>query len=538
MSTPRPMPGIGCGYGGVWRAGRRQGRERAGGNRLLGRGLRLGRIFGVPIRLDLSWFIGLAIFTTLSHDVWSPLVTGLAAVALSLLFTCAFFTSVLAHELSHALAARVLGIGTMEISLLVFGGVARIVSEPADAAGEALMAMAGPLTSVSLAGLLWLASQLVAGWPGDLIALLGLANLVLAAFNLLPGFPLDGGRVARAVVWRLTGRRPLATPSTSAATSSPPAPRPERCAPSAGPASTCWAPGPGGARSPWSRWAGEAARARRAGAAAGRQGPAVPRHPAGGGDLPHPPWAARPRRADRPRRGRCGRHRPRPAPAGAAADAGRLGAEDAPRRPGDLPQDARADGHDRRRAARYDRARGGGRLRGPVGRVVAGTGARRAAGLVRDPPGVRRAGPPQRGGVVRQAARVLGPARGRRGGRHRRGRHGGPRPARPAGAMAGGAGRGGRARPGRGAGGVRGHGATGDAHGRGARGQQAFRSYRDHGGDHAPLARRWPRGPPRAPHGRPHRLPGLGPPRLQPLGTPGPRPLTPPRPTSRCRRLP
>ena len=209
------MPDIGNRYGGVWRATPAGVGDEPGRVRLLGRGLRLGRIFGVPVRLDLTWFAGLAIFTTLSHDVWSPRVTGPGAVALSVLFTCAFFTSVLAHELSHALAARVLGIGTMEISLLVFGGVARIVSEPADAAGEALMAMAGPLTSVTIAGLLWLASQLVGGWPGDLIALLGLANLVLAAFNLLPGFPLDGGRVARAVVWRLTGRRMLATRVTA-----------------------------------------------------------------------------------------------------------------------------------------------------------------------------------------------------------------------------------------------------------------------------------------------------------------------------------
>ncbi len=185
------------------------------GKRVLGRGLLLGRIFGFPVRLDLSWFAGLVIFVALSHDVWSPRVTGPGAVVLSVVFICAFFASVLAHELAHALAARVLGVATVEISLLVFGGVARIVSEPADAAGEALMAMAGPLTSVSLAGLLWLASQLVAGWPGDLIALLGLANLVLAAFNLLPGFPLDGGRVARAVVWRLTGRRLLATQVTA-----------------------------------------------------------------------------------------------------------------------------------------------------------------------------------------------------------------------------------------------------------------------------------------------------------------------------------
>lgn len=194
---------------------RRRDGGRAGGSRLLGRGLRLGRIFGVPVRLDLTWFVGLAVFTTLSYDIWPPRVTGPAAVALSVLFTCAFFASVLAHELSHALAARVLGIGTMEITLLVFGGVARIVREPADAAGEALMAMAGPLTSVSIAGLLWLGSQLMGGWPQDLVALLGLANLVLAAFNLLPGFPLDGGRVARAVVWRLTGRRLLATQVTA-----------------------------------------------------------------------------------------------------------------------------------------------------------------------------------------------------------------------------------------------------------------------------------------------------------------------------------
>jgi Zn-dependent protease len=165
--------------------------------------------------LDLSWFIGLAVFVALSHDVWAPRVTGLGAVALSAAFTCAFFASVVAHELAHALVARALGVDTLEISLLLFGGMARIVSEPVDAGGEVLMAMAGPLTSVALAGLLWLVSHLLAGWAGDLVALLGLANLVLAVFNLLPGFPLDGGRVARAVVWRVTGRRLLATRVTA-----------------------------------------------------------------------------------------------------------------------------------------------------------------------------------------------------------------------------------------------------------------------------------------------------------------------------------
>jgi Zn-dependent protease len=108
------------------------------------------------------------------------------------------------------------GVATTEIRLFVFGGVARIAGEPADAGAEALVAMAGPLASVTLAGLCDLASWRVAGPAGDLLAWLFLGNLVVAGFNLLPGFPLDGGRVARALVWRLTGRRLLATRVTAA----------------------------------------------------------------------------------------------------------------------------------------------------------------------------------------------------------------------------------------------------------------------------------------------------------------------------------
>jgi Zn-dependent protease len=93
--------------------------------------------------------------------------------------------------------------------------VARIAGEPADPGAEALVATAGPLASVTLAGLLDLASWQVGGPAGDLLAWLFLGNLVVACFNLLPGFPLDGGRVARALIWRLTGRRPLATRVTA-----------------------------------------------------------------------------------------------------------------------------------------------------------------------------------------------------------------------------------------------------------------------------------------------------------------------------------
>jgi Zn-dependent protease len=184
--------------------------------RLLGSGVGLGRVLGIPLRLDLTWFAGLAVLVALSRELWAPALTGAPAVALSVVFALAFFASVLLHELAHALVARAVGVPTAEIRLFVFGGVARIAVEPADPGGEALVAMAGPLTSVLLAGLLELASRAVAGPPGDLLALLFVGNLVVAGFNLLPGFPLDGGRVARALLWRLTGRR-LATRATALA---------------------------------------------------------------------------------------------------------------------------------------------------------------------------------------------------------------------------------------------------------------------------------------------------------------------------------
>jgi Zn-dependent protease len=180
------------------------------------RGIGLGRVLGVPVRLDLSWFVGLAVVVALSRELWAPAVTGVAAVGWSVAFAVGFFACVLVHELAHALAARTVGVATTEIRLFVFGGVARIAGEPADAGAEALVAMAGPLASVTIAGLCDLASWRVAGPAGDLLAWLFLGNLVVAGFNLLPGFPLDGGRVARALVWRLTGRRLLATRVTAA----------------------------------------------------------------------------------------------------------------------------------------------------------------------------------------------------------------------------------------------------------------------------------------------------------------------------------
>jgi Zn-dependent protease len=179
------------------------------------RGVGLGRLLGFPVRLDLSWFAGLAVLVVLSRELWSPGLAGVAAVGLSAVFALAFFGCVLVHELAHALVARAVGVPTDEIRLFVFGGVARIAGEPADPGAEILVAMAGPLVSVVLAGLFDLASWPVAGPGGDRLAMLFLGNLVVAGFNLLPGFPLDGGRVARALVWRATGRRLLATRVTA-----------------------------------------------------------------------------------------------------------------------------------------------------------------------------------------------------------------------------------------------------------------------------------------------------------------------------------
>ena len=217
-----------------------------GGGAGLWRGVGLGRVAGVPVRLDLSWFAGLAVVVVLSRELWAPAVAGLAAVLLSATFAVAFFACVLVHELAHALVARSIGVPTTEIRLFVFGGVARIAGEPVDAGGEALVAMAGPLASVILAGLFALASWGVGGPAGDLLAWLFVGNLVVAGFNLLVAFAqlagttsraaivtftmpiwaialarpvlgerLDRRRVARALVWRVTGRRVLATRVTA-----------------------------------------------------------------------------------------------------------------------------------------------------------------------------------------------------------------------------------------------------------------------------------------------------------------------------------
>jgi len=183
-------------------------------------GLRIGSVFGFEIKLDLSWtIIFFLVFWSLAEGVFPsrfPDMTSGLYLVMSLVATVVFFASLVAHELSHALVSRARGVPVEGITLFLFGGVARARKEPDSARDELLIAGVGPLTSAGLALLFGVGARLARGADlhpavGGVLDYLALINLMLAAFNLLPGFPLDGGRVFRALAWRVTGDRMKAT---------------------------------------------------------------------------------------------------------------------------------------------------------------------------------------------------------------------------------------------------------------------------------------------------------------------------------------
>lgn len=171
-------------------------------------GLRIGRILGIPIYVHASWFFIFLLITTnlgaqfgQSHPAWSSTQQWSVGIATSLLF----FASVLFHELSHSMVARHYKIRVVSITLFFFGGLARIGREPAKALQEFNIAIAGPLASFFLAAGFGLIVKFPHGERiGALASYLAWTNLYLAAFNLLPGFPLDGGRIFRAIIWGIT----------------------------------------------------------------------------------------------------------------------------------------------------------------------------------------------------------------------------------------------------------------------------------------------------------------------------------------------
>jgi Zn-dependent protease/CBS domain-containing protein len=178
--------------------------------------MRIGRIFGIDIVINLSWLFIFAFVAWSLTDV-GPLrlikVTPFQRMTLGIVTALLFFASVLAHELAHSLVARKRGIPIKQITLFIFGGVSSLQGEPTTAPVEAWIAFVGPLTSVVIGALFWMASLLVGLHTplGAATQFLAFANVTLGVFNLLPAFPLDGGRVLHALVWRWTKSRYRAT---------------------------------------------------------------------------------------------------------------------------------------------------------------------------------------------------------------------------------------------------------------------------------------------------------------------------------------
>jgi len=173
-------------------------------------GFKIGKIFGIEIFIDYSWFIIFVLITWLLaaqfFSSFNPQASILINIILGTITSLLFFASVLTHELAHSIAAKRNGIKVNRITLFLFGGISELFEEPTSAKTEFKVAIVGPLTSFLLAalfGLLYLVFRSHANLINFTLVFSTLAeiNLLLGFFNLLPGFPLDGGRILRSIVW-------------------------------------------------------------------------------------------------------------------------------------------------------------------------------------------------------------------------------------------------------------------------------------------------------------------------------------------------
>ena len=180
--------------------------------------LRLFRIAGIDIGIHYTWILIFALLTwSLAQGFfpqlypgWDTMTYWITGVVAALLL----FISVLIHELAHSLIAQARGMTVASITLFIFGGVSNLEEEPKKPKVELAMSIVGPLASLALAGIFWGFVQLVANRQSPIAATLtylALVNAILAGFNLLPGFPLDGGRVLRSLIWHRTGSLVKAT---------------------------------------------------------------------------------------------------------------------------------------------------------------------------------------------------------------------------------------------------------------------------------------------------------------------------------------
>ncbi len=191
------------------------------------RSFRIGRLFGIELRIDPSWLLVFALVTwslTSLFGSWHPQWPRPLAFTVAVSAAALFFVSIVLHELAHSGVALAYGIPVRDITLHLFGGASNIEKEPPTPTAELLMAAVGPIASVAIGVVLIVASRAFVDDTGSaeevlasldpletLLVWLGPVNVVLGGFNLIPGFPLDGGRVLRAVLWGATGSLERAT---------------------------------------------------------------------------------------------------------------------------------------------------------------------------------------------------------------------------------------------------------------------------------------------------------------------------------------
>jgi Zn-dependent protease/CBS domain-containing protein len=172
----------------------------------------IARPFGIPVHISPYWILIAAVYVIWYANIFGGAVNGGAKYLLAVVCVILLYLSVLIHELSHSLVARGYGLPVRRILLYPLGGVSEIDKEPQTPLREFCVSAAGPVISLVLAAIgLGLFQVFRAGWSGELVWAFMWVNLIVGVFNLLPGLPLDGGRMLRAVIWKFTGRPGTAT---------------------------------------------------------------------------------------------------------------------------------------------------------------------------------------------------------------------------------------------------------------------------------------------------------------------------------------
>ena len=177
---------------------------------MFGRRIKLFTLLGFEVKIDLSWLvIAVLVVWSLSTGLFPRYFPGLESQAywvMGIAGALGLFLSIVFHEFSHSIVARRYGMPMKGITLFIFGGVAEMGDEPPRPMAEFMMAVVGPLSSIVIAGVAYLVylQGIGAGWPEPLNGIIGYLayiNALLAGFNLLPAFPLDGGRILRSILW-------------------------------------------------------------------------------------------------------------------------------------------------------------------------------------------------------------------------------------------------------------------------------------------------------------------------------------------------